>query len=302
MVAATLTSVRKSRPAGRVTNIASAMPTSVAAPLATATRTRCDQNNSRKLARSKISGRTPGNAALNSGCSWRMSSSRNANSRPTHSTGLFPTARITSAHQIGEGDDTDDPALAIGDRQTVAALLGHRAERLGERRVLGDRLAVGALPGAHPLADPAHGQQFQPNPLRADKAADEIALWILDDVDRGAELRQPAFVEDRDHRREPQGLLDVVGDEDDRFAGFAVDARDADPLLLAARQLVGKFAAISRGVEPQQGQELDHPRVDPLARPTEEAGHGRDVVADPPVWKQPARLDHIADAAAQRLG
>ena len=98
-----------------------------------------------------------------------------------------------------------------------------------------------------------------------------------------------------DHGRQPQRLVDVVGDEHDRLAGRPVDAGelalqriagdrvdrgeglvhqqelgiggeragDADALLLAARQLVRVLAAIGGGIEPQQFEQF----VDPRARP-----------------------------------
>ena len=136
-------------------------------------------------------------------------------------------------------------------------------------------------------------------------------------------------------RREPQRLVDVVGDEDDGLAGRLLDARelvlqgvagdrvergerlvhqqevgvggeragDPDALLLAAGQLVRVFAAIGLGVEAEQLPAARRPgRATRVARPAQQARHGRDVVLDPPMRKQPDRLDRVADAPPQRLG
>src|SRR5947199_2318788 len=61
------------------------------------------------------------------------------------------------------------------------------------------------------------------------------------------------------------------------------------------------FAAIAFRIEPQQFQQLRDPVADAPARPIQQPRHGRDVVLDRPVRKQPDRLDRVADAPPQRL-
>ena len=126
-------------------------------------------------------------------------------------------------------------------------------------------------------------------------------------------------------------LLDVVGDEHDRLVqlflelqqllleplpGHGVDraerlvheqdrritaerAGHAHPLALAAREFVGKAAAVLRGLEPDELEQLLDAGVDPLLVPAEQARHGGHVVAHPAVWEQATLLNDVADAAAQ---
>ena len=130
---------------------------------------------------------------------------------------------------------------------------------------------------------------------------------------------------------EQRGLVDVVGDEDDRLLELRLQlqqlllqalARDRihgaeglvhqedggvapegaghpDALALTARQLVGEPAAVALRVEADKLEQLDDAGVDPLLVPAEQARDGGDVVAHPSVREQPALLDHVADAAAQ---
>jgi len=136
IAASVLARARKSCPIGRVTKIASAMPRIVAAPLAASTSPACDSHSVAKLARSKTGGLTPGKLHSKTGASCGIPNSSAAKNTPTHSAGLAmkPNGRI-SPHQIGEGDDSDRPATRIDDRQPISVALGHRGERIAQRRL-----------------------------------------------------------------------------------------------------------------------------------------------------------------------
>ena len=77
-------------------------------------------------------------------------------------------------------------------------------------------------------------------------------------------------------------------------------AHQADALALAARQL-GRVAVEAVGGEAGQGAQLVEAARDAGGVPAEVARHQRRVVRGGEVREQPAVLDHVADAAAQRL-
>ena len=144
--------------------------------------------------------------------------------------------------------------------------------------------------------------------------------------------RRP-LVEQDDARGEAQRLVDVVRDEQNRLARRLVNAGDlllqrvprdgierperfvhqqhrrvarqrprhADPLLLAARQLVRITAAKRLRCEMQKLQELGDAVADPRARPAQQVRHRRDVLFDGPVREQADRLDRVSHAPAQRF-
>ena len=62
---------------------------------------------------------------------------------------------------------------------------------------------------------------------------------------------------------------------------------------------MGKAAAVLRGLEPDELEQLVDPGVDPLLVPAEQPGHGGHVVPHPAVREQATLLDDVADAAAQ---
>ena len=70
------------------------------------------------------------------------------------------------------------------------------------------------------------------------------------------------------------------------------------PLALAAGQLVGKPPGVALGIEADELEQLVDAAVDPGAVPTEQSGHHGHVVEDSSVGKEPALLDHVADAPA----
>src|SRR6516162_7546693 len=241
--------------------------------------------------------------------------------------------RRASPHEIAERDDPDPAALGVAYREPVGMARGHRGKRLAQRGVECQRLALGRLAAAQAIGDPAHRQQLEPETLMTDEVAYEVVRWMLENLERRAELHDPAAVHDRDSGGEAQRLLDIVSHEHDRLPGRLVNVgelqlqrvagdrvdrgkrlvhqqqfgvggertSDADALLLAARKLVRILVAIGRRVEAKQLEQLADSVADPCFRPFQEPRHGRDVVLDRPMRKQPDRLDGIADAAPQRL-
>src|SRR6516162_7822024 len=167
-----------------------------------------------------------------------------------------------------------------------------------------------------------------------DEFAYKVVRRTFENVERRAELNDPAPIHDRDYRGQAKRFFDVVGDEHDRLSGRLMDmpefglqrvtgdrvdrgerlvhqqqfgicrqrACDTDALLLAARKLVRVLAAIGRRVEAKQLEQLANPVADPRPAPFQQPRHGGDVVLDRPVRKQPDRLDRVADAAPQLLG
>ncbi len=161
---------------------------------------------------------------------------------------------------------------------------------------------------------------------------DELRRGVGQDLGRRAELRDHAAVlEDRDEVADLDGLVDVVGDEQDRLGQLLLEPQelvletvaddgvdrpeglvhehdrrvhrerpgDADALPLAARQLVREAVAVLRGVQADQRQQLVRAGPQPFLRPAEQARHGRHVVADGLVREQPHLLDDVADAPTQ---
>ena len=130
----------------------------------------------------------------------------------------------------------------------------------------------------------------------AHEVGDEVGGRRPEDGGRGVVLLEvPALAQDRDPVAEPHGLLDVVGDEDDGLvqlvlepqelalqplAGDRVDRaerlvheqdrrvrrqrpRHADPLSLAAGELVRVAGAVRPRVEPDELEQLADPRPAP---------------------------------------
>jgi hypothetical protein len=145
-------------------------------------------------------------------------------------------------------------------------------------------------------------------------------------------LEVAALGEDGDPVAHPDGLVEVVGDEQHRLAHLALqpdelrlqplaDDRvdgaerlvhqqdrwvrgespgDADALPLAAGELVRVALGVARRVEPDEVEQLVHPRVDLPAVPAEQLRDRRDVGRDGLVREQPGLLDDVAHPPAQR--
>ena len=127
------------------------------------------------------------------------------------------------------------------------------------------------------------------------------------------------------------GLVDVVGDEDDRLADLLLEAQElvlqplavdrvdrserlvhqhqrrvdrqrpchADALALAARELGGKAVARLVRVEADQLEQLVDARADPGLVPAQQARDGGDVVGHAQVREEADLLDGVADVAPQ---
>ena len=76
-------------------------------------------------------------------------------------------------------------------------------------------------------------------------------------------------------------------------------ARHADPLLLAAGELVRECAARSRRVELEQVEQLVHARRDARRSQPSSFGTVRDVLRHRAVREEAMALDHVADAPPQ---
>ncbi len=167
--------------------------------------------------------------------------------------------------------------------------------------------------------------------IRADELGDEVARRVGEDLGRCALLGDDAaLLEDDDVVAEQEGFVDIVGDEHDRLAQFALQpqdlalefgphqrvdgteglvheqdvrvdregARHPDALLLAAGEL-RRVAIRERRVEPD-GLDERHgvsPRL--RLRHALQARDGGDVVDHLAVRQQPGLLHDVPDAPAQ---
>ena len=75
-------------------------------------------------------------------------------------------------------------------------------------------------------------------------------------------------------------------------------ARDADALLLPARQLGGRPGGELR-IQLHQRQQLRHPRPQPFFLPARQAQRHGDVLADAHVREEADTLEDVADAATE---
>ena len=89
----------------------------------------------------------------------------------------------------------------------------------------------------------------------------------------------------------------LVHQHDARLCGQR--ARDADALALAAGEFVRKAVAVLRAIEPHQVEQFVDPRGDLRRGRAEQFRRDADIAGDADMRKQPAALEHIADAAAQ---
>ena len=152
--------------------------------------------------------------------------------------------------------------------------------------------------GSRRRPGPRHGRR-----ARRSSSMTRLRIWstmpcvVGGHHDRGAGAVDPVeqlHDPDRGGRVEVAGGL--VGDQDHR----PVDerARDRDPLLLAAGELVGHPLALA--VEPDQLERLRaRPCVDLAPRLADHLERERDVLGDGLVGQQPEVLEHGADLAAQ---
>ena len=81
--------------------------------------------------------------------------------------------------------------------------------------------------------------------------------------------------------------------------GSGKRARHADALALAARKLIGQAVAVLHAIEPHQVEQFVHPRRNPGLGPAEQLWRDADIAGHTEMRKQPAALEHIADAPPQ---
>ena len=290
-----------------------------------------------KLARSKISGCTPGNAQPKTGPNCRMSKSSATNSKPTHSAGLFegrPHQRTRSARAMAP--IARPSASATGRRSVRRAPSSPSASRA--RRPRRSARLRRSRPARIRSADLAHRQQLEPDPLRRRRTREQNRSAGCSTMSSGVpSCASWPLLEDRDvvARRSASSMSWVTntivlpvarwmraispcsasrvigstaanGSSISKHVGVGGErAGDADALLLAARQLVRIFAAIGR-----RGRGAAASTARPPAPRTRSRGqpqqprHGGDVVRDPPMRKQPDRLDRHSRCAgaAPRAG
>ena len=181
------------------------------------------------------------------------------------------------------------------------------------------------------VGDPEQRQALEAA-VGAHEAGHEVGGGLGQQLRGGADLRDaPAQLHDHDEVAHLDGLVDVVGDEQDGLGEVLLEAeqlvleavaddgvdraerlvheqdgrvggegpRHADALALAARELAGVAVAIARRVEPDERQELVGALPLPRRRPAQQAGHRGDVVGDRLVREEADLLDDVADAAPQ---
>ena len=78
--------------------------------------------------------------------------------------------------------------------------------------------------------------------------------------------------------------------------------RDADALALAARQFLWQAVAMFGAIEPHQVEQFVDPRRNLGGRYAQQFRGDADIAGDADMRKQPAALEHIADAAANWIG
>ena len=226
----------------------------------------------------------------------------------TRAGSIQPTGRRSSSTTTSQ-PSVASPASAVAPRATVAS------SRVAHLRGGAEAQAPVAAVAAHEVGH-------------------EVVVGVAEEGGGVGELGHlPAHPQHGDLVAELHGLVDVVGDEQDGLAELALQpqelvlellahhrvdgaerlvhehhrrvggqgARHPDPLLLAARELVG----VAVGVRLGQADALEqlHPggaRL--LAVPAQQPGHGGDVVDDGAVREQAGVLDDVADAAAQLAG
>src|SRR5438874_1942498 len=75
--------------------------------------------------------------------------------------------------------------------------------------------------------------------------------------------------------------------------------RNADPLPLTARQLVGPSSGERFRREIDELEQFADPRIHSVRRPPLQTRHHGNVVADGEMWKQPDVLQDVPDATSE---
>ena len=220
-------------------------------------------------------------------------------------------------------DPADRRPVVVHDQQPP--IRGRRSGRPDARsqphgRLVGQRQRRGLPETQRPIA-----------PIAPHEVGDEVVHRVGEQPRRRVELGQPATHPQHRHLvAEFDRLVDVVGDEEDRLAQFALQpqefvlqlladhrvdrrerlvhehdrrvggqrARDPHPLLLPPGELAGIAPRVCR-VEPHEVEHLGRPRASLGLVPAEQPGHGGHVVQDGAVREEPGMLDDVADPPPQ---
>ena len=120
---------------------------------------------------------------------------------------------------------------------------------------------------------------------------------MRDEHDRLLELAQNAqeFVLEASARDRIKRTERLVHQHHRRIGGER--ARDADALLLPARELTRVTVAIARRIHMDAREQFVDAPIDACAVPSKQARNGGDVVGDRHVRKQADLLDHVTDRA-----
>ena len=227
---------------------------------------------------------------------------------------------------VEDVDHALDHPVRVGHEERLRPVSAHEPQGVADALLARDE---GRIPH-HDLVDRAQRQAGLVEAVLAQKALHKGVGGVLQDVFRRVELHHAPLVHDDDAVGQGQGLVHVVGDEDDGLPqlllepldqlleGIARDGveraeglvhqddlgvrgqrpNDAHALLLPAGEL--------RGVALQKALVQPHAFHEPLRRgapallvPFQKAGDQRDVLVDRHVGHQADLLDHVADPAAQ---
>ena len=222
------------------------------------------------------------------------------------------------------GHPADRPPPVV-DEEEVGERVGLRAPaRLG--RIVAGRRHHRRL--ERQRVDALERQELQAA-IRTDEAGDEVIGGLREDLRGGRELRKTApDLHDRDEVAHLDGLVDVVGHEQDRLGELFLEAEELvlepladdridgaeglvheqdrwvrrerpghpDALALAAGQDGRVAVRVARRVEAHELEQLLGTGASLRLVPAEQPGDRRNVLADRLVREQPDLLDHVADA------
>ena len=191
---------------------------------------------------------------------------------------------LDAAHRAAVAVDHVQPAGALGQHLRQREVQGRVTGTVGTLSALGRRRVE------LELAQPANAEALEPTVL-ADEAGHEVVGGRGEQLVGGGELDQMAVAHDRDPVAHLDRLVDVVGDEDDRFANLPMKPqeivleavardridraerlvhqhdrwvgshrpRNADALLLTAGELSWIATQIALWIEPDQLEQLRRP-------------------------------------------
>lgn len=219
--------------------------------------------------------------------------------------------------------------VGIEDDRPGGAVGGDPARGTGRGVVEADDRGLFEVAGL----DGRDGEPLQ-TPVRADEFGGVRGRGGAQHGRGGVELLDAPRAVDGDAVAEPDRLLDVVGDEEDRLAERGLKPQELvlevlahhrvdraerlvhqqhgrvggeraghpDALALAAGELVGIAVAVRRRVQADQVEEFGGTRPGLRPRPAEQMRDGGGVVQDGLVGEQPHLLDDVADTAPQLDG